>query len=586
MAISKKERTKWKKKINKWKKKGKTKKLIKSLEDKEYMVRWYTTEALGEMRDKRAVQPIIKLLEDPYYDSLFYQYTVRLEAIEALGKIGDRRAVKPLIKKLESSENDVPQKAASALGTIRDKRAVEPLIKTLRSNNKYICECAAEALGEIGDRRAIKPLIEKLENGEKDIQQTAARSLEKIGKSVVGLLTKLLDNEKEDVRWIAANVLDKLGWHPTSNEDKNRYHIAKKEFKKCVQINKSVMDSVIKNLNNESNHVRENAAEILGKLGDKRAVVPLFKVLKDKVNTVRISAVESLGKIGDNRAVEPLVKLFQDNNSQISAKAAESLGKIGGKKAADHLVTAFMLKDADKQHFLWGSATKALIKIGKPAVGILINALGHNNEVIREKAAYILGEIGDKRAIKPLIDMLEDENKNVQRSTVKSLGKIGDKNTVKLLINTFEVESGHVKKSAGEALEELARKFLPKEVVILWDKALHYNEGNMGFKHDLDSIQALQGLCEIENPAISNILYKISQIEDISYTFEVWVGRVFDCDMNGNLSFEKYRQIASDELKRRNFSKYNPPDYFISDEEKRILQKKATDILKRIEKKG
>ena len=58
---------------------------------------------------------------------------MRRVAVEALGKIGDTRAVEPLIKALQDSEEYVRRGAVEALGKIGDTRAVEPLITVLRS---------------------------------------------------------------------------------------------------------------------------------------------------------------------------------------------------------------------------------------------------------------------------------------------------------------------------------------------------------------------------------------------------------------------------------------------------------------------
>ena len=56
------------------------------------------------------------------------------QAVDALGCLGDARAVEPLIKVLENRVNydwEVFQAAARALGQLGDTRVVEPLIKAL-----------------------------------------------------------------------------------------------------------------------------------------------------------------------------------------------------------------------------------------------------------------------------------------------------------------------------------------------------------------------------------------------------------------------------------------------------------------------
>jgi HEAT repeat protein len=186
--------------------------LIKALGDKD---RGHNAaEALGDIGDKRAVEPLIKALSDGGQE-------VRESAARALGEIGDKRAVKPLIKALEDEDYSVRAIAAGALGNIGDKRAVEPLIKALKDkdfNVRYkaakdnltlgtgkitISEFAkrvkvnampsersearyraAEALGNIGDTRAVEPLTKTLEDGDRDVRNTAKEALKKLGHEV------------------------------------------------------------------------------------------------------------------------------------------------------------------------------------------------------------------------------------------------------------------------------------------------------------------------------------------------------------------------------------------------------------------
>ena len=83
--------------------------LIKALGyKKDEYVRWYTARALGEIKDPRAVEPLIAALKDTDKD-------VRQAAAEALGKIGDPRAVEPLIAALKDAEWHVRKAAAKAL---------------------------------------------------------------------------------------------------------------------------------------------------------------------------------------------------------------------------------------------------------------------------------------------------------------------------------------------------------------------------------------------------------------------------------------------------------------------------------------
>ncbi len=74
---------------------------------------------------------------------------------------------------------------------------------------------------------------------------------------------------------------------------------------------------------NEDVIVRGRAAQMLGKLRDNRAVMPLITALKAKGYQTPIHAAEALGRIGDKRAITPLRKLADQNDNDRAREAAE-----------------------------------------------------------------------------------------------------------------------------------------------------------------------------------------------------------------------------------------------------------------------
>ncbi len=137
---------------------------------KDDKVRQAAVEALVKI-GAPAVEPLIAALKK---DEEWY---VRKTAAEALGQIGDVRAVEPLIVALK--EGDMRRVSAEALGKIGDTRAVEPLIATLKDKDSDVCKAAAEALGKIGDDRAIELLIAALKTWE--LSRVAAIALDRLG---------------------------------------------------------------------------------------------------------------------------------------------------------------------------------------------------------------------------------------------------------------------------------------------------------------------------------------------------------------------------------------------------------------------
>lgn len=101
-------------------------------------------------KEKLAENNVNKLIKDLKYK---YDSDIRSKAAVALGDLGDRRAVEPLIQALNDEDEEVRWEAADALGKIRDERAVDPLIRALNDEHEDVRSSAAEALNEIDGER-------------------------------------------------------------------------------------------------------------------------------------------------------------------------------------------------------------------------------------------------------------------------------------------------------------------------------------------------------------------------------------------------------------------------------------------------
>jgi HEAT repeat protein len=196
--------------------------LIGLLKNKDWVVRKDAAMALGEIGDKRAIDPLIRALADKKKDMA--SEPVSAEAAEALGKIGDKRAVEPLIKTLEQKTGTARAAAASVLGRFGDNKAVPPLIATLKSKYYKAKIEAATALGELGDERAVEPLIQVLKQKTPIIKESSydvsiirsvAEALGKIGnKQAIDALETLKNISKGysyyEIQGIARKVLRKI----------------------------------------------------------------------------------------------------------------------------------------------------------------------------------------------------------------------------------------------------------------------------------------------------------------------------------------------------------------------------------------
>ena len=171
--------------------------LINMLEDEDDWFRFCVAYALNHISDKRVINPFIKVLKN---DS---DSRVCSEVIQCLGRIGGKNAIEPLIGALQNTDNKVKWYAAEALGKLADERAIEPLIRAFRPTPErgYPCFKAKDALIKIG-KPAIKYLIRALTDDCKDVRSLAAETLGEMGdKTAVNSLINTLKDSDPGVRY-------------------------------------------------------------------------------------------------------------------------------------------------------------------------------------------------------------------------------------------------------------------------------------------------------------------------------------------------------------------------------------------------
>ncbi len=105
-------------------------------------------ENLGELNVKllkrrRDVDGLIKVLQTGAHPES------REEAAEAMGEIRDPKAVDPLIGALKDRDHEVREEAAESLGKIGDKRATEPLNALLGDPDPKVRRAAEGALSRL-----------------------------------------------------------------------------------------------------------------------------------------------------------------------------------------------------------------------------------------------------------------------------------------------------------------------------------------------------------------------------------------------------------------------------------------------------
>ena len=338
---------------------------IVELGDENAEIRWAAAEMVGRLGDLRAVEPLVAVLHDSSVE-------VRRIAAEALGNLGDSRAVEPLLAVLKHSYAEYPADSASKRSVAMALRKLgasseDPLLIALQDIDETVRRRAMLALGHLWQM----PELIDLADDSAEVRRRAAVSIGNLGDARVvrPLLTALRDGDAQ----VRCNTIVSLGqiWQ--------------------------IPDVVALGHHNES--TRGKAALALGKLGDKRAMRPLFAALRDSDRKVRLYAARALRQLGEKAEVSQ-VAMLRDENRHARRDAALALARVGGKLALDALTIALH----DDKRYVRETALEALAKLGDSAVKPLAIALKSSDPELRLSAAEALRRIGTIRALTVLHD--------------------------------------------------------------------------------------------------------------------------------------------------------------------------------------
>lgn len=176
--------------------------------------------------------------------------------------------------------------------------------------------------------------------------------------------------------------------------------------------------------------VQEAASAILASLADERVFDPLLDALRSPDWIVRMHAARAVGRLKNPRSIPSLFPLLQDPVKTVREEASSALASLG-ETAIPSLVEALTHQD-------WLVRLHAVESLGKTrsrkAVGPLLSTLSDDaDSAVREDAIRALGDIGDPEAVDTLFAVLN--RPELRTLAVEALGRIGDRRAVPILIN-------------------------------------------------------------------------------------------------------------------------------------------------------
>jgi vesicle coat complex subunit len=157
----------------------------------------------------------------------------------------------------------------------------------------------------MGDDRFLEPLIPRLQDADSNVRKEAVRAMGKLGNGeALPHLLSTANDSASDVRLAVATALGEIGDEKAkstlatlANDDD--VYVSLCSIKALGSL--GAVEELVPVLRHEDQHVRGNAARILGELGDPKALEPLRGALKDEYDDVRVEASVAIRKIEENQ---------------------------------------------------------------------------------------------------------------------------------------------------------------------------------------------------------------------------------------------------------------------------------------------
>ena len=270
---------------------------------------------------------------------------------------GGPRAVHALVHAVETGVSALKIEAAAMLARVKDPQAGVPLVKLLGETEEQVQRAGASALEQMAgvlDRDTASALVSLLYEAKDERVRTVASKLLGVIPNAVPSLCEMLKHPDPDAQVMAATMLEQL-LDPRSADaliDAMGQPAVCKTAVRTLKNLSAIRDCIDQRFNAlrdvEGASEREEArmATVIDLLNIGRPSVEiLIEYLEDDDWLVREAAADLLGKIGDVRAVSPLMKRLEvDKDTGVKELALKSLGLIGDARPAALYIEAIPIR--------------------------------------------------------------------------------------------------------------------------------------------------------------------------------------------------------------------------------------------------
>jgi len=388
--------------------------LIKKLKSRDMAEKEEAIIALGDLGNTKAIPYLVELIE--------LREKPLLQAImETLGKLKDPRAIPYLVKFLDEPDFETKQKAVLSLGEIGDDKCVLPLAKALVKCDAGTRAVAAYALGNLGKKEALKPLVDAfIEDVDPDVRYYSAESINQLDTREE--LPDLTESASDDGETRKDLMLMFFPEFLTDARDK----ISKKAVSTYKESIEEKLKPYMLSLQSDDWRTRKEACQALGNMRIPEAVPYLIEAIKDENELVCRAAGYALARF--QNAVESLISLLNYSNELTVQMAMWALGELKAEEALPHIIEKLRKGKPDMKQ----TAAYALGNIqSKKAVKALLECIIENSSrEIRMYAADALAKIEEERPVSEIIKIAKSDDKSSRQKVIAQIYAVRKSNTL------------------------------------------------------------------------------------------------------------------------------------------------------------
>lgn len=270
---------------------------------------------------------------------------------------GGPKAVDGLIHALQTGSSALKIEAAGMLARIKDPRGGVPLVRLLRDQDEAVRKAGALALEQMAgvlDEAAASALVQDLYELKEEGQRRLVTALLGVIPNAIAPLTTMLRHPDEEARVTAAAILEHL-LDPRSADalvDAMADPVVRDTAVRTLKTLNAIRERIdqafdaLRSVDDSSQREEARMATVVDLVAIGRPSVEiLIEYLRDDDWVIREAAADLLGKIGDGRAVEPLVeRLRVDEDTGVKELSIKALGLIGDSRPVELLVEAIPIR--------------------------------------------------------------------------------------------------------------------------------------------------------------------------------------------------------------------------------------------------